>query len=794
MPKIDQVSVNGTTYEIVPEIAPLFSESTSYVAGDYVIKDAVLYRFMSAHAAGAWVGTDAEVITVGDELTGLKADLSQTDETIFNGYTNNPPVANGSFNVIGVYMTNNKRLRTNFIPVKTGDRIVIDNGSLKHACGAWEGTLSEATNIRNDSSFKTNDEEIISPVNGYYIVVFAKQDATQEIALSDFDGSVLVYANGMYRNAEYIKVLKSEINKVVCENLMGNEASVLYPVNIPAGGYFTVSTSDGSVFPTDSTLEVQLLKENKTQTDYFTLKNGATSRTIHTSTSQPETRYLRFNQTPTVPLMVNMGQSALPYQQYFPDIQKNVEQNTEDIEEINKTVPGLLEGEKIVDILAVQNSVKVSRPRIINGSLSTTTGKRDYTLSRVNSYCITPDLLHVAKGSVITKSAQTTMRIYEYSKDDAFISYSTVATGTTKYTFSADKYVRLFFLVSGSSTNAKTIFDNVVFDLILLNYEKPDIISTFMGLSGNGGTFEQYVESGEACIIQFPNSEVMEIDFHKDALSNNYRYYRDSLALRGVRRIDYIVITHYHDDHIGLFAKALEYGYIKIDGAKAYLPQYITNELAEARGWETYKERQDTIIQTLQEHDCTIVYPVDGDVLKIDDAVITWYNCDHSIYSDTTGDYYSTNYNDWSLCFNFRYENTIVNYSSDLGPIGQMAMAGKMPKASVLKAMHHGWDNGKNALVPAFINNVSPDMVVSCNGYEHRPTVDNQQEPNMLNASSPIYSWAEANGVPAYPTCTNGNIDILINKYGYRLDGHYTRFIRNDKNWSWSDNSEHVEP
>lgn len=721
-----------------------------------------------------------------------QSDLTALSNTVV-GHTGSITVLNNAVNALNQSVSENRqniatKLDKNqgtanagkYLKVQPNGQVVpvdlIDNSLLVETMAADSKATGDALKTKLNKNQGANN-------SGKYLKV--GEDGNVETAATDTTLSVSGDAADAKAVGDELDDLKADLKRVVCNNLMGNEANVLYPVNIPPGSYFTVSTSNGSIFPTDSTLQVQLLKENKTQSDYFSIKNGATSQTIRTSTSKPTTYYLRFSEVPSVPLMVNYGRAPLTYQEYFPDIQKNVEQK-------NETVAGLLEGGKLADILAVQNSVKVSRPRIINGSLSTTTGERVYILSQVNSYCITPDLLHVAKGSVITKSAQTTMRIYEYSKDDAFISYSTIQPKTTKYTFSADKYVRLFFLVS-DGTNVKTVFDNVIFDLILLNYEKPGVISTFMGLTGNGGTFEQYVESGEACIIQFPNSEVMEIDFHKDAPSNNYRYYRDSLMLRGVRRLDYIVITHYHDDHVGLFEKALKYEYIKIDGAKAYLPQYITSELAEARGWETYKERQDTIIQTLQEHNCTIVYPVDGDVLKIDDAVITWYNCDHSIYSDTSGDYYSTNYNDWSLCFNFRYENTIVNYTADLGPIGQRAMAGKMPKASILKAMHHGWDNGVNNLIPAFINNVSPDMVISCNGYEHRPIVSNQQEPNMLNASSPIYTWAEANGVPAYPTCTNGNIDILINKYGYRLDGHYTRYIRNDKNWSYSDNSEHIE-
>lgn len=83
MAKIDQIMVDDSTlYELVPEIAPLFDNTKAYAVGDCVIKDAVLYRFTAAHAAGAWVGTDAEEITVGEELTDLKADLQDIEGEI----------------------------------------------------------------------------------------------------------------------------------------------------------------------------------------------------------------------------------------------------------------------------------------------------------------------------------------------------------------------------------------------------------------------------------------------------------------------------------------------------------------------------------------------------------------------------------------------------------------------------------------------------------------------------------------------------------------------------------------
>lgn len=49
-------------------LAPVFSASASYDIGDYVLHDNVLYRFTSAHAAGAWTGTDVIRVTLGEEV------------------------------------------------------------------------------------------------------------------------------------------------------------------------------------------------------------------------------------------------------------------------------------------------------------------------------------------------------------------------------------------------------------------------------------------------------------------------------------------------------------------------------------------------------------------------------------------------------------------------------------------------------------------------------------------------------------------------------------------------------
>jgi len=63
-------------------MAPVFSVSTAYSAGDYVLRDGVMYRFTADHAAGTWTGSDAVAVKAGTELTHLKQDISELESQI----------------------------------------------------------------------------------------------------------------------------------------------------------------------------------------------------------------------------------------------------------------------------------------------------------------------------------------------------------------------------------------------------------------------------------------------------------------------------------------------------------------------------------------------------------------------------------------------------------------------------------------------------------------------------------------------------------------------------------------
>lgn len=79
-------NLNGVVISMDDNIAPQFSESTAYAAGDYVLKlqengQNILYKFTYAHAAGAWTGTDAQAVTMASELTDVKSQLSDITES-----------------------------------------------------------------------------------------------------------------------------------------------------------------------------------------------------------------------------------------------------------------------------------------------------------------------------------------------------------------------------------------------------------------------------------------------------------------------------------------------------------------------------------------------------------------------------------------------------------------------------------------------------------------------------------------------------------------------------------------
>lgn len=226
-----RLDAHDTALAAKANAADLTAEASARASSDSTINARIdnIIALPSGSTAG-----DAELIDIRIGADGttyssaggaVRNQISDVKSIVEHGYYNIAPTVNGGHSTGGGTTGNSKRLRTNLIPVKIGDKIIIKNGSLKHACGAWRESVSIANNVRNDGAFSTLEETIVSDMNGYYIIVFAKSDATQDISPSDFDGEIQLY-NSLIPNIEK-KVDKSGIRQIETRNLSDIDSNIL---------------------------------------------------------------------------------------------------------------------------------------------------------------------------------------------------------------------------------------------------------------------------------------------------------------------------------------------------------------------------------------------------------------------------------------------------------------------------------------------------------------------------------------------------------------------------------------
>lgn len=572
--------------------------------------------------------------------------------------------------------------------------------------------------------------------------------------------------SGLKNSVGYVNLLKISGTTT---NSRNNDIllDVVFPFNVIAG-YYTFSVN--GTFTKTGDAAVYLLTAENSVICHNSINKGQSILNV-TSPSVVAKILVRFFQVQTVSVdgnvQVEAGSAATYFEGYY---------SSNDYELESKI--------KIIDE-TINNKVN---PVFINGCISS--GAID--LSNATSclqWIVTEKIYHVKKGSEIKYVGNDSVYLVIAKFVNGSFSSNILASNFNRnFYFEEDMDVRLALRKSDYSYIVPSLANNLEFSLYDSDQQKTDLNIVFYGL-GNGAD----VKSGQATLVKLPNGKNLLIDSY---LESYYTAMANALKNAGVRRIDYYVQTHYHGDHVGIL-NILNYLPTRIDitNAKFFLPPEITAEnIAQITdNVQTILDRQTAMINYCTANNCTIIRPDSTTYYDLDDGVkIKFYNTDHSAYSDSESGYYSTNYNDWSICPQILYGLKVVNIAADIGPIAQRKVAGTCYKADILSAPHHGWDNGVNNLIPAYINNVCPDVVISQNGREHLP--DNNDSPaSVMKASSPMQSYCEANGVPNYMTCLNGPTKVTMNKDSWKFDGTYSRYIRNGKNWSYTDNSEHIE-
>jgi len=206
---------------------------------------------------------------------------------------------------------------------------------------------------------------------------------------------------------------------------------------------------------------------------------------------------------------------------------------------------------------------------------------------------------------------------------------------------------------------------------------------------------------GDGIVIILPNKSVMVIDgFYSSAANSFIKFLKDDLK---IEKIDYLLATHFHGDHIGSFSKILD----SFEIAHFYSNGALTNSSTSIQLAEKIKQLkiQETIL-------------TQGDILQIGDITIDvlWPSLkDEDVYKifyepGKTAETINLS----SLVFKMTYKDFSILFTGDLYRKGEKQLVkkyGDFLKSTILKAPHHGDPYTSNSR--KFLLTVNPKLTIA---------------------------------------------------------------------------------
>ena len=257
------------------------------------------------------------------------------------------------------------------------------------------------------------------------------------------------------------------------------------------------------------------------------------------------------------------------------------------------------------------------------------------------------------------------------------------------------------------------------------------------------------VDSGDIMILKAYDKNIVIDTFYDDA----YSQVEDFLDRNGITSIDYLILTHYHEDHVGNVENLILNNYLN-QNSYVYLPGYSTLITQDADLLAMYNMVNNSLTTAGIPHSI----PEEGDELTIQDFKLTFYNCQSSIFEEMG----VTNYNDCSTVCLCEYGNEKALFTADISDKPFKRFVNNQMfnyKIDIYKLEHHG-NNIDNEDVP-FLQQIMPSLAL------HQTTSYSIEEMGRNVRSSGLTFMMNYN-IPIFSQYNNDNdviIDVFKDRY-----------------------------
>lgn len=224
-----------------------------------------------------------------------------------------------------------------------------------------------------------------------------------------------------------------------------------------------------------------------------------------------------------------------------------------------------------------------------------------------------------------------------------------------------------------------------------VKFDNKTSVSTFSGDTLRVNYID--VGQGDSIFIELPNKETMLIDAGEAYKSDNVINYLNNL---GIKKIDYVVGTHPHTDHIGGLEEVIN----AFDVGTIYMPKVSSNS-------KTFED----LLTTINNKGLNIKMAKNGVV------VIDLENLKLEFIAPNSNNY--SNLNNYSAVLKLTYLDNTFLFMGDAETLSEDEITSEI-KADVIKVGHHGSDSSSSI---ELVKKVSPKyaiiMVGEGNSYNH---------------------------------------------------------------------------